>query len=213
MAELQKDPMSRADFLGFAAIGGTMGAIIIVPTVGFLLDPVINTDVLGKSNVSNKWIEVGPVSEIPEGEPKYFTIEFPISQTYGQEDIQEESGVSDHNYTIRNTVYLSWKDGEKPGELGDLGGGLSQEQIQTVTQNINVLSNSCAHLGCPVRWIEGEFLCPCHGGIYDINGGYEAGPPPRGMYSYKYEVRQDGKVYVKHDFDVEGGGSQRPYVI
>lgn len=213
MAELQKDPMSRADFLGFATIGGAMGAIIGIPAAGFLLDPIIKTDVLGESNVSDNWVEVGPVSEIPEGEPVDFTIEFPISQTYAQEEIQEESGVSSRNYTVRNAVYLSWKDGEKPQDLGEIGGGLSQQQIQTITQSINVLSNSCAHLGCPVRWLEGEFLCPCHGGIYDINGHYEAGPPPRGMYSYKFEVRQNGMVYAKHNFDTEGGGSQRPYVI
>ena len=217
MAELQKDPITRSDFLGFAAVGGLMGAIITIPSAAFLLDPIIKVDIQGNSDIAQGWQEVGSVSEIPDDEPTEFVVKFPISQTYGQKSIQEESGVSNTDYTVRNAVWLSWRDGKKPEGLGDLGGNLSEEQISTVTENINVLSNSCAHLGCPVRWLvsegHGEFLCPCHGGIYDINGNYVAGPPPRGMYSYTYEVRQDGKVYIKHDFDTEGKGSQQPYVI
>jgi Rieske Fe-S protein len=69
-----------------------------------------------------------------------------------------------------------------------------------------------------VRWLiregEGEFLCPCHGGIYNINGEYVAGPPPRDMYSYDFEVREDGTVYARHEFDTGGAnGPQEPFVI
>jgi Rieske Fe-S protein len=69
-----------------------------------------------------------------------------------------------------------------------------------------------------VRWViregEGEFLCPCHGGIYNINGEYVAGPPPRDMYSYDFEVREDGTVHVRHQFDTGGAnGPQEPFVI
>ena len=62
-----------------------------------------------------------------------------------------------------------------------------------------------------MRWLviegEGEFLCPCHGGIYDINGTHEAGPPPRDMFSYPVaEIRDNGMLYIKHEFD-----SSAPY--
>ena len=32
------------------------------------------------------------------------------------------------------------------------------------------ISNRCAHLGCPVRYIDAakSFICPCHGGTYDF---------------------------------------------
>ena len=72
------------------------------------------------------------------------------------------------------------------------------------------MSNHCAHLGCPVRWFpdRGELLCPCHGGIYDVNGGLIGGPPPQGLYLYAFEIREDGGIYVKHEFT-----NGKPYVV
>ncbi len=205
MAELQKDPITRGDFLGFGVMGAIMGAVLTIPPVAYILDPIIRANILGQSNVADEWREVGRVSEIPdEEEPVDFTVEFPITQTYGNRQIQEESGTTDKQFTISNAIWLSWRhEVVKPGRQGsigdELGGslrpdfmdskseGFTEGERQELADSINVLSNSCAHLGCPVRWLvntegEGEFLCPCHGGIYDINGGWVGGPPPRGMY-------------------------------
>ncbi len=43
------------------------------------------------------------------------------------------------------------------------------------------ISNRCAHLGCPVRWVDAaeRFICPCHGGVYDLLGRRVGGPPVR----------------------------------
>lgn len=43
------------------------------------------------------------------------------------------------------------------------------------------LSSRCAHLGCPVRWVDAaeRFICPCHGGVYNIRGQVSGGPPVR----------------------------------
>ena len=237
MAELQKDPMTRGDFLGFGIMGAIVGAILTIPPAAFILDPIIKANVLGQSNVSEGWQEVGPVSEIPDEEPAVFTVEFPITQSYGNRQIQEESGVTDKQFTIRNAIWLSWRHEVKvkgrQGSIGDeLGAslrpdfmdqkseGFTEQERQQLIENINVLSNSCAHLGCPVRWLmnaegEGEFLCPCHGGIYDINGNWVGGPPPRGMYSYtQVKIEEDGTLYVKHEYNIGGGnGPQRPYVV
>jgi Rieske Fe-S protein len=43
------------------------------------------------------------------------------------------------------------------------------------------ISTRCAHLGCPVRWVDAaeRFICPCHGGVYDLLGRPVGGPPVR----------------------------------
>lgn len=53
-----------------------------------------------------------------------------------------------------------------------------------------VLSNICTHLGCPVRWSDQarRFQCPCHGGVFDVNGRVTAGPPPRPLQRYPFRV-------------------------
>ena len=232
MAELQKDPMTRCDFLGFGILGTIVGAILTIPPAAYVLGPLIDVDVLGKSDVPSgpdDWFEVGSISEVSEKEPKYFKVNFPVEQIYGNPKIQEESGISKEQFVATNALWVSWKteilpdstygQSYRPSFLDNYNGGtLTGEQVQEAQDNLNVLSNSCAHLGCPVRWIvregEGELLCPCHGGIYNINGDYVAGPPPRDLYRYTHEVRENGKIYVRHEFNTGGkNGSQEPFVV
>ena len=61
-----------------------------------------------------------------------------------------------------------------------------------------VFAINCAHLGCPVRWFPQSrlFMCPCHGGAYNEDGSRAAGPPPRGLFEYEYEIR-DGTLWVR----------------
>ncbi len=226
MAELQRDPITRTDFLGFGVMGAIAGAILTIPPVAFLLSPVIKIDVLGQSDVAQGWFKVASIREVVEGEPTVFEVGFPTQQTYGDKGAQEkfaDDQKSNMDYETLNAIWLSWhaesghpEDSKPPEFVASMreGDQLTFEQASEATEKLNVLSNSCAHLGCPVRWLintdgEGEFLCPCHGGIYDINGDYIAGPPPRGMYTYTKEVRQDGNLYVRHEFDSPGN----PYVI
>ena len=58
-------------------------------------------------------------------------------------------------------------------------------------------SVNCTHLGCPVRWFEEShlFMCPCHGGAFYQDGSHASGPPPRGLYQYKYKV-ENGQLWV-----------------
>ena len=46
--------------------------------------------------------------------------------------------------------------------------------------NIVAFSAVCTHLGCIVQWdnIKNNFLCPCHGGRFSVNGSVLSGPPP-----------------------------------
>lgn len=98
--------------------------------------------------------------------------------------------------------------------------------------SLTILSNRCAHLGCPVQpagpFQEDQketvrtsnsvvtripanpaaFQCPCHGGAYDTEGNRTAGPPVRGLDRYDYEIR-NGRVFLVDTYSVgkvEGEG-------
>ena len=55
------------------------------------------------------------------------------------------------------------------------------------------VSTRCAHLGCPVRYVEASqrFICPCHGGVYDFQGKVSGGPPVRPLDRFYTRVRGD----------------------
>ena len=102
----------------------------------------------------------------------------------------EAGEVSRHTAYIRNNGFL----GELP--------------------SFTILSNHCAHLGCPVqpngpvdtnrkkevKDKQGNvvlsltpvqpagFGCPCHGGQYDTEGNRTAGPPVRALDRYTYSI-------------------------
>lgn len=48
----------------------------------------------------------------------------------------------------------------------------------------------CTHLGCPLAWSDGAstFVCPCHGGSFDVSGKVVSGPPPRALFAYETRV-------------------------
>ena len=55
------------------------------------------------------------------------------------------------------------------------------------------ISTRCAHLGCPVRWVDAaeRFICPCHGGVYDLLGRRVGGPPVRPLDRFPTRVNGD----------------------
>ena len=58
------------------------------------------------------------------------------------------------------------------------------------------ISTRCAHLGCPVRFVEaaGNFICPCHGGVYGFLGERIGGPPVRPLDRFQTRVtRRPGR--------------------
>lgn len=61
-------------------------------------------------------------------------------------------------------------------------------------------SVNCAHLGCPVRWMQDArlFMCPCHGGVYNEDGSVAAGPPPHPLTQYAVRVN-NGEVEIRTD--------------
>ena len=65
------------------------------------------------------------------------------------------------------------------------------------------ISTRCAHLGCPVRYIQAsqKFVCPCHGGVYDSQGKVEGGPPVRPLDRFETRV-VSGSVEVGQRFSL-----------
>jgi Rieske Fe-S protein len=65
------------------------------------------------------------------------------------------------------------------------------------------ITTRCAHLGCPVRFVEsaGNFICPCHGGVYDFQGKVIGGPPVRPLDRFQTRVR-GGQVEVGPRYSV-----------
>jgi len=89
-------------------------------------------------------------------------------------------------------------------------------------QSFTIISNHCAHLGCPVqpttvvppKYIQyrdvtliplpsppSGFSCPCHGGAYDIEGNRVAGPPVRALDRYAFSIR-NGHLFIGAPYSV-----------
>jgi nitrite reductase/ring-hydroxylating ferredoxin subunit len=78
-------------------------------------------------------------------------------------------------------------------------------------QKFQVFAINCAHLGCPVRWFpqSGLFMCPCHGGAYYEDGSHAAGPPPRGLFTYSYQLREGNLVINAGEMPTTGSPTAR----
>jgi cytochrome b6-f complex iron-sulfur subunit len=75
------------------------------------------------------------------------------------------------------------RSGVKKGELVYTTAGRERKArvfIVSSHEKLTVLSATCSHLGCLVNYSreKSEFICPCHGGRYDLSGKNIAGPPP-----------------------------------
>jgi len=94
-------------------------------------------------------------------------------------------GVGD---TGKTTVYIRKGNPQLPGEN-------SSEFIAITTR--------CAHAGCPVRWVNAaqRFVCPCHGGVYDLQGRVTGGPPPRPLDRFETRVK-NGQVQIGPRYSV-----------
>ncbi len=59
-----------------------------------------------------------------------------------------------------------------------------------------VFSKVCTHLGCIVEY-DGDkkiMLCPCHAGMFDLDGNVISGPPPKSLQ--RLPLRVEGETIV-----------------
>ncbi len=110
-----------------------------------------------------RWEIVGPIGDFTEG--SYKPVVFTLVP-----------GIGDAGKT---TAYIR----RTSKELGEDSGGFV------------AISTRCAHLGCPVRFVQaaGNFICPCHGGVYDFQGKVIGGPPVRPLDRFQTRLTSSGK--------------------
>jgi menaquinol-cytochrome c reductase iron-sulfur subunit len=65
------------------------------------------------------------------------------------------------------------------------------------------ITTRCAHLGCPVNFVAAaeNFVCPCHGGVYDFQGKVIGGPPVRPLDRFQTRV-VNGQVQIGPRYSV-----------
>lgn len=64
-------------------------------------------------------------------------------------------------------------------------------------QNVKVFSNVCTHLSCRVTWdaAQNGFFCPCHDGLFGVQGEVVKGPPPRPLDQFETKI-ENGQISI-----------------
>jgi Rieske Fe-S protein len=178
---------------------------------GLITLPVVGFAVLpGFLHQEQHKVDLGPLEKFPLG--KWFIATFIVDPSQGE--------VSRRTAFIRNN--------------GNVADPETKQQVPSFT----IISNRCAHLGCPVQangpigqkytgtasfkehTLSGpaEFKsvtpagygCPCHGGQYDPEGNRIAGPPVRALDRYAFEINH-GRLILLSTYSVShvvGTGAQ-----
>jgi menaquinol-cytochrome c reductase iron-sulfur subunit len=60
-------------------------------------------------------------------------------------------------------------------------------------RDVRALQSTCTHLGCRTSYDRESrrILCPCHGGVYDMQGNVLEGPPPTPLASLTTRIEDD----------------------
>lgn len=80
--------------------------------------------------------------------------------------------------------------------LVSYSGSGTEEGIYLINQGAEgfiALDFHCTHLQCAVTWVQAskQFICPCHGGLFDIQGKVIGGPPPKALIRRIVKIEGD----------------------
>jgi menaquinol-cytochrome c reductase iron-sulfur subunit len=158
--------------VGVQAVGGVAVLAVALPAVGFAVAPLFEEE-------AEPWQSVGPVSDFSP-------------DTYRPVVLTAVEGIGE---TGKTTAYVRQGNPDIPG----LPEGYEAESPNEYI----AISTRCAHLGCPVRFVQsaGNFICPCHGGVYGFLGERIGGPPVRPLDRFQTRVT-NGQVEVGPRFSV-----------
>ncbi len=75
-------------------------------------------------------------------------------------------------------------------------GGIPAVIVNRPGKGLIALSRVCTHLGCLVQYDQENkiLLCPCHAGVYDLEGNIVSGPPPKPLT--KLPLKVEGETIV-----------------
>jgi len=161
--------------IGGQAAGGIAAAAFLLPSLGFALGPML------EDSTPDTWQDVGPERD--------FNDQFYVPRVMNIIASIGEAGKT----TVYMRKYNPKRDSPSP----------SDKENDKDPQPYVAISTRCAHLGCPVRYIQASqrFVCPCHGGVYDFEGKVAGGPPVRPLDRFYTRVRK-GRVEVGDRFSV-----------
>lgn len=68
--------------------------------------------------------------------------------------------------------------------------------VNTKEKGFLAFSKVCTHLGCLVKYDKERqiFICPCHAGMFDLEGNVISGPPPKPLQKFAVRVEGDNLV-------------------
>jgi menaquinol-cytochrome c reductase iron-sulfur subunit len=158
--------------VGIQAIGGVAVAAVALPAVGFAVAPLFEEE-------KSPWQAVGPTSD--------FT-----PDTYRPVVITAVEGIGE---TGKTTAFV---------RQGNPQITANQTKYPPESPNEYIaISTRCAHLGCPVNFVQaaGNFICPCHGGVYGFLGERIGGPPVRPLDRFQTRVT-NGQVEIGPRYSV-----------
>ena len=199
--ERREAPATEQESIAVAPLGALIGGLITVPIAAFTVLP-------GFLRQEQHKVDLGPLSNFTLND--WFITTFIVDPAEGE--------VSSRTAFIRNN-----------GNVADSKG----KQVPSFT----IISNRCTHLGCPTqangpsgkilgkptvhqRTLNGTvalvpvvpagYGCPCHGSQFDPEGNRTAGPAPRALDRYEFEI-DNGHLILLSTYSVtvvDGTGGQ-----
>ncbi len=110
--------------------------------------------------------------------------------------------VASIRYMVPNVLYEPPKE-FKIGYPKDYPEGvhfIPEQRIFVIHEDdrFRVVSATCTHLGCTVRWSEQDlkWKCPCHGSNFNDKGQVIKGPATRPLPWYAVSLSSDGRLVV-----------------
>jgi len=158
--------------VGVQALGGIAGAAIVLPAIGFAAAPLFEEE-------KETWQAVGSTTDFSPD--TYRSVVITIVPNIGE--------------TGKTTVYVRQGNPQVTANQTKYPPESPDEFI--------AISTRCAHVGCPVRFVQasGNFICPCHGGVYGFLGERIGGPPVRPLDRFQTRVT-NGQVEIGPRYSV-----------